>query len=510
MSDPGREAPHLIARRRFLRGLGGLTLAIPLLPSLAGEKGDSEAVLAPKPVKRFLFVFTGNGQVRDNWYPSGELSWKGTAGARELALSALPAGGISRVIGPAFDGLRDKLTLIRGLDAPHEHAWGHFPPKTLSGFPGLGHYAVTVDQLMARSTAVYPSQPAVRSLQLLVQGEQPFEEPVSISSLNGQLVPLQGETDPSLVFERLFRSGRTLSGPALDRRRRVADLVGAQLADISRSGRIGLDDRHRLDAHVTHLHELESRLFASAESAAEIAACGGARSPERLAQLEENLPQVTRDHIDVIAAAFRCDLTRVVTLQLSPGTDMRRFMYFGDQKLSQDHHLLSHMSDGTADDELGRANAWYGERVAELMQRLDSDRDAVTGRTVLDDSLVYWGNEFGCNPWHACNSFPVLLGGGAAGAIRTGRYLDYRQHDADLSGLPDDFRRRFTPRGPGLDIPGRLYNQLLVTFLNVMGVTAAEYERTEGGGFGDYDFQFAAYDVPDRRAPLPGLLTESA
>ena len=43
-----------------------------------------------------------------------------------------------------------------------------------------------------------------------------------------------------------------------------------------------------------------------------------------------------------------------------------------------------------------------------------------------------------------------------------------------------------------------------------MGVTSAEYERTEGGGFGDYDFQFAAYAVPDRRAPLPGLLTESA
>jgi hypothetical protein len=284
------------------------------------------------------------------------------------------------------------------------------------------------------------------------------------------------------------------------------DLVSGQLSDISRSSRIGADDRHRLDAHITHLHELESRLFMSAESAAAIAACGGDRAPERLAQLEENLPQVTRDHIDIIAAAFRCDLTRVVTLQLSPGTDTRRFMYFGDQKLSQDHHLLSHISDGTADAELGRANAWYGERVAELMTRLDADKDAATGRSVLDDSLVYWGNEFGCNPWHACNSFPVLLGGGAAGALRTGRYLDYRKHDADLSKLPEDMRTRFTPRGPGLDIPGRLYNQLLVTFLNVMGVPPAEFERTEGGGFGDYDVQFAAYDEADRRASLPSLL----
>ena len=91
-------------------------------------------------------------------------------------------------------------------------------------------------------------------------------------------------------------------------------------------------------------------------------------------------------------------------------------------------------------------------------------------------------------------------------AATSERYLDYRKHDADLSRLPEDMRTRFTPRGPGLDIPGRLYNQLLVTFLNVMGVPPAEFERTEGGGFGDYDVQFAGYDEADRRASLPSLL----
>ncbi|MBT9556457.1 MAG: DUF1552 domain-containing protein [Myxococcales bacterium] len=113
--------------------------------------------------------------------------------------------------------------------------------------------------------------------------------------------------------------------------------------DIWRSSRIGADER--LEAHITQLHELDLRLFTSAASAT----CDGDRAPERLAQLEQNLPQVTGDHIDIVSAAFCCDLARVVTLQLSPGTDTRRFMFFGDQKLIQDHHLLSHTTDGTAE-----------------------------------------------------------------------------------------------------------------------------------------------------------------
>ena len=44
-------------------------------------------------------------------------------------------------------------------------------------------------------------------------------------------------------------------------------------------------------------------------------------------------------------------------------------------------------------------------------------------KTLLDNSLVYWGNELGFN--HIGYSVPCILAGSAGGYLKTGRYLDY-------------------------------------------------------------------------------------
>ena len=61
-------------------------------------------------------------------------------------------------------------------------------------------------------------------------------------------------------------------------------------------------------------------------------------------------------------------------------------------------------------------------------------------------------------------------------------------------------------RASVLEWRGRPYNQLLVSLLLAMGLAPHDFEAPGEPGFGDYSDNPGAYDIPDRRAPLPGLL----
>jgi hypothetical protein len=115
---------------------------------------------------------------------------------------------------------------------------------------------------------------------------------------------------------------------------------------------------------------------------------------------------------------------------------------------------------------------------------MDSVTD-VNGRSLLENSLVYCGNELS-DPGHGgshLQSMPILTAGSAGGKLVTGEYIDFG---------------------------ARLMNNLLVTIFNVMGLAPADYERNGVAGFGDYEgrdsAKYAPYLAPDaRRSPLPYL-----
>src|SRR6187549_606739 len=103
----------MINRRRFMLSATGAAL-LPFLPSVMGES-EVRADDAPTP-RRFVFVFTSNGQRPDNWYPADPSSWtkRGTY-VREAPLDQYQ-GGLSTVFGPEFDPLLSKMLIFRGLD----------------------------------------------------------------------------------------------------------------------------------------------------------------------------------------------------------------------------------------------------------------------------------------------------------------------------------------------------------------------------------------------------------
>jgi hypothetical protein len=127
------------------------------------------------------------------------------------------------------------------------------------------------------------------------------------------------------------------------------------------------------------------------------------------------------------------------------------------------------------------------------MSKMDMVSEA-GGGTMLDNSIVYWGNEYGENTTspntgdnaHSPANMPVVVAGGAAGALQMGYYIDYRQ----TGGMP--------------------LNNLLVSFLNAMSLGSADYERDGSQGFGEYNataskkFGFDKYlTTASRRSGLP-------
>jgi hypothetical protein len=105
-------------------------------------------------------------------------------------------------------------------------------------------------------------------------------------------------------------------------------------------------------------------------------------------------------------------------------------------------HALSHTgaSDLDAKTQLIKRQAWHAGLIARLFDRLANVKEGEG--TVLDSTLLFWGNEVSMGTTHTHDNMPFLVAGGGW-ALRTGRYLQYQ---------------------------GNSHADLLVSLLNAMGV----------------------------------------
>jgi hypothetical protein len=200
-------------------------------------------------------------------------------------------------------------------------------------------------------------------------------------------------------------------------RRSSIDIVKAELDSLR--PRASAADREKIDAHLTSLRSIETRLTGSATTAV----CNPPMLGNKLdAKAMANTPTVFDRGLDVLVASLACDLTRVASFQHTVGdNDGTVYSWLG----APEHHITSHAgdSDATAKEHLINIYTWFSERFAYLLDRLDS---VVEGNgTMLDNTLVVWASELGKGNSHSFASIPIVLAGGLAGSIKTGRYLTY-------------------------------------------------------------------------------------
>jgi hypothetical protein len=123
---------------------------------------------------------------------------------------------------------------------------------------------------------------------------------------------------------------------------------------------------------------------------------------------------------DLMALAFQCDATRIITFMLANAGSNRSYEFLG---VSGGHHEISHHQ-GLTDNftKLTTINAWEIAKFASLLTKLDAIVD-VDGKTLLDNALVFFSSEISDGNAHNHDDMPVLLAGSGGGTIAPGRHL---------------------------------------------------------------------------------------
>lgn len=432
--------PFKFSRRSFIGSVGAAAGLVSFLDRLQAQE---EGVLSPK---RFLVVQRPVGTIFENWWPAGTGS--------DLGNYAL-----SRILEP-FAPLRDQMVVFRGLGLPHAGSsggghergtvlmvTGRRAPNLYPGNGGDDPYAEgpSVDQLLLAGSEVLQNAP-IQSLQVSCdrRADTPGEVSPRHLSYSGPHAPMTPYYQPLEAYERLFGTlmpGGTTSEnlEALARARAAKkSVLDFALRDLARMRELApAAQREKLDAYEQAVRELERELDADphdpvfcgigeppevVQVSQRVDPYGGANvSPERD---DEKHRRIGEMHFSVIKAAFRCDLTRTVTFQWSPGTNHVSFggMWPPDLATFKVHHTTSHNPETDEIREfMTRIEIWYAERLSEFLQELAVTED-ITGRPLLDTTVVPYITEVSHGNSHSWNNMPWLLFGGAGTGLRGGQF----------------------------------------------------------------------------------------
>jgi hypothetical protein len=279
----------------------------------------------------------------------------------------------------------------------------------------------------------------------------------------GDIVQVGGELDARRLFDRLFGGGASSPTPIVGRAP-VVDKILASYKRLRESNRrLTPDDRQRLDDHVDRLSELERRVNALSSRAGS-PACGGKAPPavDTKSLWTNNMADQQQFYSvmnDLLAAAFLCDATRVVTML----TDRWFSSFKGDWHKDVAHKAaFSAEAQSTLADSKQRS---FEAMVLDLASKLDVEE--APGVSLLDSTLLMWGQESGKRT-HRAEGMPVVTFGSAGGYFKTGLYVDY-QHPTKRTNY---------------EKTGILYGQYLWNVLVAMGVPPEEFKRPGNWGYG--------------------------
>jgi len=486
-------------RRQFLTGAGGATLTIPLLGSL--QPAHAAPLAAPK---RFFTYATHHGGLWDEYmWPSDSLLTENRNIGHTIRRGALTADTIagntvlSTVLTAPSDlltpSLVDRMNLIRGLDIPFyiSHHTGGFlgnygrNDQEFGGYVDLDRIP-TIDQVMAWSDGFYGDTSGMIKRSMHVGWDISFGW-ANPNSPGGQVDPMPTEWGSADLFRQLFGDGQqqeTVEPPRL-----VVDKVLESYRRVRHGAfgpgrRISIGDGQRLDAHIERLYEVERKLNAVVECT-DIPPPSGDTSGHPGAWGYNNLEDVREYYQlwnEVMALGMICGASRIGTMWI----DSNFYLYGGDW-----HQEVAHEAwvSQTAVDRLVSGNREFFEFVfCDMLRRLDvPDCD---GQSVLDNSLVFWGQESGAMT-HDSFSTPVVCAGSLGGQLSTGNYVDYRNRN-DLSFADSDNAVQQTQR------PGLLYSQWLATVLRASGVRESEWVTPNNPGYGVW--------YTDRPNGVPGYI----
>jgi hypothetical protein len=408
-------------RRAFLFGVGGASLALPVLDAMGAQ-------VTEKIPRRFCALYTANGmalprkqnQIDEwSWFPTAEKDGQFVFGNSTEPLAPFRKqlsflGGLHHPSGPKADPHVCSDMWLTG--APLHN------PK-----PGTYNTA-GVDQVIALSTKQYCRQP---SLVLSIDAGTGFLSRTGTISYSLEGRPIPAENNPRRIFNRLFRGDRDslkAEREKLQRQIKLVDAVAVSAKALNKE--LGKSDRERMDQYLTSLNEVESRLIAS-EKWIDVPLKKQDHSHLKLDATNEGEPaDFYRTMFDLIALAFDADITRSVVFMLNREDGMGISDTFPIKLgLGHTHHNLSHAGDKAGQLAFAKYDLFLSQQLAYFFGRLAKyqDRDG----SVLDNTIVLYGS--GASTTHNPRNLPTLVAGGTKMGLKHGVY--WRKDDSRMSNL---------------------------------------------------------------------------
>lgn len=418
----------MITRRRFLQGIAGAMVSLPVLDSVRFT--SSARAQASEPIVYSVFVRQGNGvQQRLDSRGEPERFWPRELGP--LTTASLATTDADRAVSELAD-YADALLMVRGTRFAFPgnncgHSGGINQCLTAARVIGEGKDSLADGESVDWRIAQARNPPGVEPLTLMSGPQQAYIAAGLSYSGSGQLRGAQN--NPFAVYQDLVGLGGAdadLLAQIATRRKSVNDLVREEMQDLMARPYLGSEDRQRLETHFAAIRDMEltmaCTLTDSEVLAMETIAEAAADNANRIAVAEMLM--------DLTAFAFACDLNRTATLQIGTGNDSTRFYVGG--ALQNTFHRISHRIDGDGSEgpPIPNADLLHHEidRIFARMFRHLLDRLSMYpgpgGGTLLDDCVALWTNDLSNGPPHSYDNIPQIIAGSAGGFLRTGAYID--------------------------------------------------------------------------------------
>lgn len=401
-----------LSRRQLLRSTG-VALALPMLevmtPVMARRSSGSERQAAAP--KRMIGICNNLGVLPDRFFPK-------QAGTNYQA---------SPYLSELVD-LRNEFTVFSGVSHPGvdgSHS-SDVSFLTAAPHPGSGGFrnTVSLDQYIATQIG---DQTRFPSLTLGVNAQEGRR---SLSWTDGGvLIPC--EDSASAVYQKLFLQGSDAEIEAQIRKLELGQSIMDTLADQAKGlrRRLSTHDRDRMEQFTTAVRDVERRM---------VDAQAWERKPKPKPSMampvdpdqKSDYVEKTRLMYQMAKLAFETDSTRAITLLLdsnnSPTIDVQ------GADISDGYHNLSHH--GKSEKKLKQLDA-IDRAHMRLLGDLISDLKGTPepSGTLLDQTMVIYGSNFGDANKHTTDNLPVLLAGGG---FRHGQHLAFdQQHNYPLPNL---------------------------------------------------------------------------
>ncbi len=424
-----------IGRRRLLQGIGTSLACVPFLRALPSQAGGGDFP------KRLLFFASPNDSTdRPLWLPDGDgLEFDLPASLPEILQPLEDFRDNLLIIGNMVMDTRDKetgpgghvgmghqLTGVANITWPNQQ----FESEFWAG-------GISIDQFVANELGV----------DALTLAARPYGNNGGCRiSYRGANDPVHPYEDPVAAFNAVFGDPDLSTDELLAQYQHQVKSLDRVALELDRlRPRLPSVDHDKVDAHLEHLLALQHDLQSFTPASCDPTAPEGGYDYNS----SSDYPITARRHMDILAQAVACGVTRVGSIQ--NGNTGNAESYAGTTNwpsegiaFDRSQHVVAHDFEAEPDvaeyvERRKTLERFYISQYAYLLDRLRAIPEG--DGTVLDNTLVVWTKGMGRG--HRKDRLLYLVAGGSGFPVQFGRYLD-------RTNVP--------------------HNDLLVTLANLMGI----------------------------------------